>query len=512
MGLGHSFASAIALVALHSLGALAVSAPHCVGANSQVCFTWGVPSAAIQSGTGNVYFQLRAPATYAWAGLGIGSRMSGAQIFLMYKDGTGNVTLSTRTGTGHVMPQHTQRPAVALLAGSGVVDGQMIANVRCSDCAPSASLSAASGWLSAWKATGALSSQDVAARIDYHDDHAVFQIDLGQAALAEDENPFVASSGGSGGSSGGGTNDGTGSGGTGSGGGGGSIVSPGGGGSGSGVSPALRYGHGVLMMIVWVILYPAGALLMPLLGKWIFHAAFQTIAFLAMWAGLGLGYVMADQLGIFWQNTHTRLGIIVCALMFLQPILGALHHRSFKSAGRRGPLSHIHVWYGRALMILGIINGGLGLQLANAGMPFRTAYIVLSAVIAGSYFLAIPWLELRKAKSARNQPIGSPSRKGLAESAASGETSTDFVQELYLKELKAYKTPAVKENDSVGQVQTFSEPKTPKSPEEADLASSLQEYESMAVEIEGQDAAQQSGTPAVLPDWLEAETEEAPKH
>lgn len=88
----------------------------------------------------------------------------------------------------------------------------------------------------------------------------------------------------------------------------------------------------------------------------------------------------------------------------------------------------------------------------------------------------------------------------------------DFVQELYLKELKAYKTPAVKENDSVGQVQTFSEPKTPKSPEEADLASSLQEYESMAVEIEGQDAAQQSGTPAVLPDWLEAETEEAPKH
>ncbi|KAM3475781.1 hypothetical protein MY8738_007257 [Beauveria namnaoensis] len=90
----------------------------------------------------------------------------------------------------------------------------------------------------------------------------------------------------------------------------------------------------------------------------------------------------------------------------------------------------------------------------------------------------------------------------------------DFVQELYLKELKAYKMPPVKESDSVGQVQTFAEPKTPKSPEEADLASSLQEYESMAVEIEGQDAAQQaSGIPAALPDWLEAEEEDAaPKH
>ncbi|KAF1736333.1 hypothetical protein CRV24_001940 [Beauveria bassiana] len=98
--------------------------------------------------------------------------------------------------------------------------------------------------------------------------------------------------------------------------------------------------------------------------------------------------------------------------------------------------------------------------------------------------------------------------------AANFSSGADFVQELYLKELKAYKMPPVKESDSVGQVQTFAEPKTPKSPEEADLASSLQEYESMAVEIEGQDAAQQaSGIPAALPDWLEAEEEDAaPKH
>ncbi|CEJ90550.1 Putative ATP synthase H chain [[Torrubiella] hemipterigena] len=88
----------------------------------------------------------------------------------------------------------------------------------------------------------------------------------------------------------------------------------------------------------------------------------------------------------------------------------------------------------------------------------------------------------------------------------------DFVQELYLKELKAYKMPAVKASDAEGQVQTFTLPQTPKSPEEADLASNLKEYESMAVEIEGQDAnAAQSGS-AALPDWLEAEEEESAKH
>ncbi|KAI8691123.1 ATP synthase F0 subcomplex subunit H atp14 [Fusarium falciforme] len=89
----------------------------------------------------------------------------------------------------------------------------------------------------------------------------------------------------------------------------------------------------------------------------------------------------------------------------------------------------------------------------------------------------------------------------------------DFVQELYLKELKAYKIPAVKETDSEGQVQTFNAPKTPASPEETDLAGSLKEYESMAVEIEGQDTSAQtaSGTPEVA-DWLEAEEEDEAHH
>ncbi|KAI2472093.1 ATP synthase complex subunit H-domain-containing protein [Annulohypoxylon bovei var. microspora] len=85
----------------------------------------------------------------------------------------------------------------------------------------------------------------------------------------------------------------------------------------------------------------------------------------------------------------------------------------------------------------------------------------------------------------------------------------DFVQELYLKELKAYKPTPIKDSDSVGQVQTFSAPKTPKSPEEADLASSLKEYESMAVEVEGNEGIT-SSTPAVIEDWLVEEEDEEP--
>ncbi|KAK4681631.1 ATP synthase F0 subcomplex subunit H atp14 [Podospora pseudoanserina] len=89
----------------------------------------------------------------------------------------------------------------------------------------------------------------------------------------------------------------------------------------------------------------------------------------------------------------------------------------------------------------------------------------------------------------------------------------DFVQELYLKELKAYKPTPVKDSDAVGQVATFNLPKTPKSPEEADLASSLKEYESMAVEVEGSEVdASGAQTTAVVEDWLVEEEEDDGAH
>ena len=84
------------------------------------------------------------------------------------------------------------------------------------------------------------------------------------------------------------------------------------------------------------------------------------------------------------------------------------------------------------------------------------------------------------------------------------------MQELYLRELKAYKPTPVKDSDAQGQVQTFTAPKAPKSPEEADLASSLKEYEDAVVEVEGNEGASATSTPAVIEDWLVLEDEEEP--
>ena len=81
----------------------------------------------------------------------------------------------------------------------------------------------------------------------------------------------------------------------------------------------------------------------------------------------------------------------------------------------------------------------------------------------------------------------------------------DLVQDLYMKELKAYKIPPVKAGDADAHVQKFSPPKAPKSPEEAEIANELKAYEAQTVEIEGQ---AEGGAAVEEVDWFEEEPEE----
>lgn len=84
------------------------------------------------------------------------------------------------------------------------------------------------------------------------------------------------------------------------------------------------------------------------------------------------------------------------------------------------------------------------------------------------------------------------------------------MQDLYIRELKAYKSPPVKDSDSEGHVIKFSAPKAPSSPEESDIANDLKAYENQAVEVEGQ--AAQGEASAVEEDWFEDDEEEEDEH
>jgi len=86
-----------------------------------------------------------------------------------------------------------------------------------------------------------------------------------------------------------------------------------------------------------------------------------------------------------------------------------------------------------------------------------------------------------------------------------GFSLADLVQDLYLKELKAYKPSPVKPSDAEGQVQKFTAPKAPRSPDEGDIAQELKAYDEQQVEVEGQAA---EGEAVAEEDWFEEEEEE----
>ncbi|SPN96842.1 related to cellobiose dehydrogenase [Cephalotrichum gorgonifer] len=378
-------AAASALFATASAGVIG----HCP-VQDKFCMSIGVPESSAASGSGNIYFQVQSVADqYSWVAVGTGTIMSGSNIFVFYTDGAGNVTVSTRRGTGHTLPQPQSDTRVQLLAGSGVANGIMTANVLCQNCESWSGgqmdlQGKSSAWIAAWREGSPLNTQSADARITQHQDTDTFRIDLTQATVTQDANPFVtgaAAGTGNNGNTNSGNNSGTGAGNNG----GIGVGNTGGTSSTSGSGPDMLLIHGVIMTAAFALLYPLGSILIVLVRKWYFHVACQVVAFIAMWAGFGTGYTTARNTGTLFKDGHTIFGTVVVSAMVLQPILGSLHHHYFKKNGTRSPVSYAHIWYGRVLMLLGIVNGGVGLRAAGSPQTFTIVYAVIAAMSGVAY-------------------------------------------------------------------------------------------------------------------------------
>lgn len=124
--------------------------------------------------------------------MGIGQGIAGATIFVMYAFGDGNVTISPRTGVGHVMPQFNSAAQATLLAGSGIANGVMTANAKYVAASGLLSLSStSSGWIGSYKSRDPLDSKYQAAIITQHDNTAIYTLNLAKAQLSDNSNPYV---------------------------------------------------------------------------------------------------------------------------------------------------------------------------------------------------------------------------------------------------------------------------------------------------------------------------------
>ncbi|KAI9891931.1 MAG: hypothetical protein M1814_002316 [Vezdaea aestivalis] len=155
----------------------------------------------------------------------------------------------------------------------------------------------------------------------------------------------------------------------------------------------IRILHGTFMGTVFLLLLPAGGLLVrtaPIKHSVRAHAALQLFSTLLAFAGLGLGLWLGLNVR-YLDYLHTILGFVVIAALVIQAILGAVGHRLFKRRQQKSILSTIHIWWGRGLLILAIVTGGLGLYLADNTKAGKVAYAVVSGVIGIAYIVAVVW-------------------------------------------------------------------------------------------------------------------------
>lgn len=169
--------------------------------------------------------------------------------------------------------------------------------------------------------------------------------------------------------------------------------------------PTYAKAHGIAMGLAFTVMMPLGIFIIRIPNSKhavYVHAGWQLLSWIMMIAGLVFGLrvgkilnrvryhqflftsgskaPLADSDKKLHNNTHTVFGTVIVVLLILQPFLGLGHHLRFRKTQKRGMWTRAHVWYGRLLILLGIINGGLGLQLAANTLGGRIAYGIVGFI------------------------------------------------------------------------------------------------------------------------------------
>jgi hypothetical protein len=141
--------------------------------------------------------------------------------------------------------------------------------------------------------------------------------------------------------------------------------------------------HAAIAPLVFALFMPLGAIMIRVFtfrGVLWFHGGWMVFSHILSLAALGTGIYLA--LYIHLLNTaHSIIGTIVICGCIIQPVTGLTHHMLYKRVGRPNKATYPHVWWGRAIITLGAINGGTGLQLARCTKETGIGYGVGAGIV-----------------------------------------------------------------------------------------------------------------------------------
>ena len=86
-------------------------------------------------------------------------------------------------------------------------------------------------------------------------------------------------------------------------------------------------------------------------------------------------------------------------LLVIQPILGYVHHLQYKRYKIQTSYTHAHIWFGRVIVTAGLIDGVLGLSLADQSTGLIVSYCVIAGGVWVLWIVAIIYAAKRQKKT-----------------------------------------------------------------------------------------------------------------
>ncbi|OAL35047.1 hypothetical protein AYO20_05762 [Fonsecaea nubica] len=164
-----------------------------------------------------------------------------------------------------------------------------------------------------------------------------------------------------------------------------------------------KIAHAALGAAAFLFCFPLGGIIVKVWPHrhivWI-HAAIQMFALAVFVASTGLGIWMGLKINAL-DHYHCVIGLVTLGLLGLQPLMKL--HWFHEKIPKVVHFVHIHLWLGRVLILLGIVDGGLGFQFAATfkgpqwASGWKIAYGVCGALVWIIYVsVVIVWVELKK--------------------------------------------------------------------------------------------------------------------
>ena len=130
------------------------------------------------------------------------------------------------------------------------------------------------------------------------------------------------------------------------------------------------------------------------------HGGIQVFGYIVFTVAAGLGVFIANG-AAYLTEPHAVIGMALLAVLFFMPFVGVIHHRVYQRVQKRSFWSYAHIFAGRAGILLGMVNAGLGMQLASASTSSMVAYGVVAGVMGTLYLGVVVFGEVRHSKKHR---------------------------------------------------------------------------------------------------------------